>query len=664
MSDTIVRLLAPYPGRLEYTLRVALICALTAFVVELYQTPDAALTVYIVFFFIKPDRAESIALNAVLSALISLIITFVVLVTIFVIDAPLWRLVAMTGISFGLLFLASTSKLRPIGSIIALIVGYALDLLGTVHGGEIATRALLYAWLFVTIPAGVSLIVNLTIAPPPRKLIERTLAERLEIAAHMLREPAEHVEHDFKQCVRRGNEELYAWLKLAAAERTSSAQDLAALKQAAESTVPLLAWVRVVTEERGEPLPAAERLAIAHTLDEMAAIFRDGGYPLDVHLDEPARIAPPTALAGELWSSMQALLDRFAVTPRPLPAQPEPAAKDSGFFVADAFTNPEHVHYALKTTAAAIFCYLLYTLLDWPSIHTCLITCYIVSLTTAAETFEKLTLRIVGCMIGAASGIAAIVFWMPSLTSIGALLGTVFLGTAVSAWVAAGSPRISYAGFQMAFAFLLCVLQGPAPSFDLVTARDRVIGILIGNLVVYLLFTHVWPVSVSRRIDPSIADIMRGLGRMIMAAALTTRRREAAQAQTALAAIEQDLHLTRYEPPNLRPSDAWRELRSRVAQELAALHAPLVLITDERHSHSVPIGRRLESLADEWSPSARLTGPGEEASDAAKDEPATAMGGSRTQHLLQALIHPRLERLAHMLHQGESSERAAEHAAV
>jgi transposase len=34
----------------------------------------------------------------------------------------------------------------------------------------------------------------------------------------------------------------------------------------------------------------------------------------------------------------------------------------SGFFLPDAFTNPDHVYYALKTTAAAMFCYTTYAL--------------------------------------------------------------------------------------------------------------------------------------------------------------------------------------------------------------------------------------------------------------------------------------------------------------
>ena len=43
-------------------------------------------------------------------------------------------------------------------------------------------------------------------------------------------------------------------------------------------------------------------------------------------------------------------------------------------------------------------------------------------------------------------------------------------------------------------------------------ARDRVIGILLGDFVVYALFTSLWPVSVARRIDPAIAALLSKLG--------------------------------------------------------------------------------------------------------------------------------------------------------
>ena len=183
----LLRLLMPFPGRLEFAIRLALICALTTLVVEIYQTPEPALTVYLVFFLNKPDRGTSLILSVAMLALFTLIVSSVILVAIIVIDQPVWRVASMAAISLGLLFLASASKLRPIGGTVALIVAFALDELGTVHGGEIATRALLYVWLFVGIPAGVSIVVNLLLAPSPRLLAEQdarpSLAPRRRHAA-------------------------------------------------------------------------------------------------------------------------------------------------------------------------------------------------------------------------------------------------------------------------------------------------------------------------------------------------------------------------------------------------------------------------------------------------------------------------------------------------
>src|ERR1700730_4499584 len=102
----LLNLLGPFPGRLEFAARLALICAVTTLVVEIYQTPEAALTVYVVFFLNKPDRGTSLILNIVMVVLISLIITSVILIAMVVIDEPVWRVASMAAISLGLLFMA------------------------------------------------------------------------------------------------------------------------------------------------------------------------------------------------------------------------------------------------------------------------------------------------------------------------------------------------------------------------------------------------------------------------------------------------------------------------------------------------------------------------------------------------------------------------------
>jgi multidrug resistance protein MdtO len=591
----LLRLLAPSPEWWEFALRLALICALTALVVEFYQTPDPALTVYVVFFLNKPDRATSVLLNIVFLVLISIIISLTILVTMFVLDDPVWRVASMAAISFATLFLTSASKLRPVGPIIALIIGYALDLLGTYHSGEIATRILLYVWLFVGIPAGVSIATNLLIAPPPRRLVQRALARRLHLSALMLRIPDDEARDKFTDCLREGAGEIPAWLKVAAMERTSPSADIVALRHAAGASTAIMLLVELIMRDPEPVLPASLRESAADVLDEMAAFLRAGGYPVEVTFEaDDAGLAP---LGVAVLADLREAIIGFAEPP--MESTPQPAkAPAGGFFLPDAFTNPAHVQYALKTTAAAMFCYGLYTLLDWPGIHTSFITCYIVALTTAAEAIEKLTLRILGCLLGSAAGIAAIVFITPSLTSIGSLMAVVFAGAFVSAWVAAGSPRIAYAGFQIAFAFFLCMLQGPTPEFDMTIARDRVIGVLIGNIVSYIVLTRVWPVSVALHIDPAIRALLQRLSVMMTTVGVSARHSVAAEVLASRDAIESDLQLVAYEPRATRPQPSWREHRLEAVRAILTLTGPLLLSADRSSSVSVEFGRRLRELAN------------------------------------------------------------------
>jgi len=592
----IARLLAPKPGRFELASRLALICALTVLVAEIYQTPEPALTAYVAFFLNRDSRTMSLIIDFVFLALITLVIGFIVLVAMVVINDPMWRVISMAAISFGVLFLASASKLQPVASVIALIVGYGLDELGTIQIGEQGTRELLYVWLFVGIPAGISIIVNFLLTPSPRRLAERAIALRLDLSAAMLQMPDERIRREFRESLREGVVEIQEWLGLADREKTSPPGDIAALQQAADSTVTIVSAIDVIDRKPKAWLTVSLREYLARTFHQMAAILKSGGYPIGIAWQPPDG-RPFTQLEADVLAAIKDAITHFTEAPTS-PARIDDKPKESsGFFSADAFSNPDHVQYALKTTAAAMFCYLLYSLLDWPGIHTCFITVYIVSLGTTAETVEKFTLRILGTLVGAAAGYGAIVFLVPSLTSIDQLMAVVFLGALASGYVAAGSPRISYAGFQMAFAFFLCVIQGPAPAFDLTIARDRVIGILIGNLAVYLVFTNLWPISVGKRIDPAIASLLRNLSAMMRAADVRARLALASAAQSQLGKIETDIDLADYEPDTVRPNAAWLATRRSAADEIGALEAPLLLSADDDPKTSAQIADRLEALA-------------------------------------------------------------------
>ena len=163
--------------------------------------------------------------------------------------------------------------MRPIAGIIALIAVYVLTGLGDIQIGELATRALLYAWLFIGIPAGVSIVVNLLFGPPPRRLAERALAERLILAAHMLQSPDDRTRRAFANALTEGDGAIQHWLDMAALERTSPARDIAALRNATRSLTPLMLLVEVATRDDEQPLP---RVAAA---TDRRHTERNGGNP-------------------------------------------------------------------------------------------------------------------------------------------------------------------------------------------------------------------------------------------------------------------------------------------------------------------------------------------------------------------------------------------------
>lgn len=538
----------PAPGRLEMALRIAVICAATTLVGEMYQVPGLDLAVYIVFFITKPDRASSVAAALVLTVLLSLLLCLILGLTTLVLDHPFWQITSMTVISVMLMFAASASKLGTLAGTVALVVGYGLDVLGQMPVGELATRSILYAWLLIGLPAPIAILLNMAFAPSPRQLVQRALADRLHIAARLIRSAQPCVEA--RERLDEGAGEMLKRLKLASLEHTSAKTDLAALTQAVFNTIAILALADLMTANPAIQLDLEVRDTLAATLDEMATILENGDVPNEI---VPPWDADELSLAPEAMAVLLRLdgaLRDFA-TPAPIVAE-KPEHK--GFFQADALSNPGHVAYALKVTAAAMTCYVIYTLIDWPGIHTAFITCYIVSLGTTAETVEKLSLRLVGAMLGAAAGLGAVIWATPAIDTIQQLLLLVLIGSALAGWIAAGSERVAYIGFQVAFAYFVCVLHGHGPSENLVGARDRVIGVLLGNVVSYLLLTTIRPVTVTTRIDPAVRSVLHQLASI---ARPQTALSTLAALQGSIGSLNRDLRLARLEPGHLRAASSY-----------------------------------------------------------------------------------------------------------
>ena len=162
-------------------------------------------------------------------------------------------------------------------------------------------------------------------------------------------------------------------------------------------------------------------------------------------------------------------------------------------FKADALTNPEHIRFGLKGCLAASLCYLIYNGKAWPEISTAVTTCFLTALSTVGSSRQKQVLRIGGAVVGGiVMGIGAEIFVLPYLDSITGFTLLFIVATIIAAWFATATPRLSYFGVQVAVAFYLVNLGEFKIRTSLAPARDRVLGIFLGLLVMWIVFDQLW----------------------------------------------------------------------------------------------------------------------------------------------------------------------------
>jgi multidrug resistance protein MdtO len=369
----------------------------------------------------------------------------------------------------------------------------------------------LWVWVSVAYAAAVTVGVNLLLLPAdPDPLLRRELAERLLAVAGTLRAPGAAAAAALARLAQKGSTSLLKLVGLAEV-RDGSLKPMHAERVAKIGLVQeLLASAALYADLAIEPSPAQRaRLArVAEACERYAELISSGAGDLPVL---------PSAAAGgdEAPSALTSILAEMERIVRELPLAERPQADQPGHakgpLAADAWTNPKYAQFALKVTAAAMFCYIAYTAVDWYGIHTCMITCTIVALGgSAGATIHKSTLRLVGCAIGGIIALASIVFLLPHMTSITQLALLVGAVAALGGWIAMGSERTNYAGLQLAFAVYLPLLEaGYVPTTDVTEMRDRFIGIVFGVIVMALVFSYVWPERAGTGMVRSLAAALR-----------------------------------------------------------------------------------------------------------------------------------------------------------
>jgi multidrug resistance protein MdtO len=457
-------------------------CAtLLATVFLVFRVPLPAYGAYVVIMASQRDVATSVTMSIGALVAATAAIAFSILLYLFDIDEPALRIPAMAVVMFGAMYLSRAPRVGPIFFLTGFVLVVTQTLVDQIPDGETLTHLLLWLALIIFCACTIVPLVELVVGRKPSALFADGLTERAahavaELSARTTSAPTISVRELATQASRLGPQALR---RLAAVLQI---EQIASLRP--NNHAPLL-WQAL-----------ASRV--------MAAVKAPGAGI------DPDNAAMP--LAGDEGLLYRAALD--------LTRQLENPSQDVGTPLAPLPGRPAHiqsVRFAFKATLAAMVCYIVYSGLDWSGIRTSIITCFFVALGSTGETVHKLSLRLTGALIGGVLAGLSIVFLFPVMDDIGGFIVLFASVTLLCTWVVTSSPLIAYAGLQMAFAFYLGVLQDVGPTDDLTVLRDRLAGIVLGNVAMSLVFATIWPVSTIASAKALLVRITRQQARLLNA---------------------------------------------------------------------------------------------------------------------------------------------------
>jgi multidrug resistance protein MdtO len=519
--------LKPFPGRAQLTLRLAVVCTVMVLVTYTFSMPYQDLMPFLILFITKEDK-----LTTAVSALLCLLgVTIAIAASIVIYkctgNRAEFRVPGIAAEVFIGMYLFRVLSIGPVGWILAFIISASQSLVYLLPSAEETVHQFLWLWLAVAFSVGLAWVANLLLFPVSAiQLLQREFVagwDAISAATAQLNTNSPSAGACLlRPLAKRGPMRLLKLLKLSLIEspdlREKRVQLMRMILSLDKITRLIFSYASARAQSSG-PVEISSEKAILNGLKEEAERFRrefEGGL---VPSGSVTRSTPETAddfPAVQLVEAENTVGD-LAAGDMESENRPEKAAArhKPSLFVADAFSNPRHVQFAIKVTLAGMIGYLFYTASDYYGIHTVFYTPLIIALSSTGATVNKGFLRIVGCIIGGALGLICIIWVLPRYETLGMFLFIVFCVHGLAAWIAAGSEQVSYVGLQIALAFDLGFLQGYGPPTNIDPLRDRFIGIVIGICIITTVFAVVWPESAVSLARERLGACLRAIARLL-----------------------------------------------------------------------------------------------------------------------------------------------------
>lgn len=548
----------PTRGRTALALRTAIVCMALVIIGEIWQLPMLTLLTLTLGALWQGNRVANMKISIMYVIFFSGVVAVLYVGVATTINNFLATLIFNLILSFIFFYLSTTSILGMISVIGGLILSYMLVALDSVQSGDSIARLILSAWRVFLIIGGMLAFVGSCFSPSPEHVLTDQIIERLRLSAKCLgrrgegRAIPQAWQDAVMDTVGEGVSGMFGMLGAAAMEQRWSAEDLSYLRRAALNSFGVLQFVERCLKPNA-PISEEDSAYLAQRLREVADCFEENSRPTEMGTSQ--------VCSGEVAQEMERLLNGMdqplTAEEAQLPSsQPSGAApkKKPAFFLPGAFTDPEHVRFAVKGTVSVCIAIITYKMLNWPGVHTCIITCFIVSLPTMGAVLDKQRLRIVGALMGCCMAMGTIIWLMPHMTDVAEIMLVIGVVIFIGAWVKAGDQRISYLGLQIIVTFTLSDLAKYAPTTDLTVPRDRIIGILIGLAITYVVHTLFWPHSAMGGVMQKLKALDGLLAQDVTGWNHDQRLLQAARVQETASGAMSQLRQAMIEPVSVRPT--------------------------------------------------------------------------------------------------------------
>jgi multidrug resistance protein MdtO len=483
--------LKPYPGRLAVVSRMVLAATITMFLIMVFRIPGGANAAYITLLVSRQSPQETLKASAA---------------TLF------WSLAAGLYCLLGLMLFLGNPLVHFLWVLVSIAVCFvAIKKLPVASAGPFAatimavipiwdtsapTSALVEQTLWISGGVLVGLIVTIILEylfsffRDSSELIAG-LTQRMEAFRKFLDSYSEDQDHALAdRAIRDLSLVGVSRLRQLLVAQSDDQQEYARRSAIISSTGRLIDISAAVIDADTE-FTSGDRtrmIALSEAVLMLEADLRGRRVPSQLPLDPPSSSDSPLLIELEHVIGMLSLTlgpgwqgEENLETPLKPTTDSNVSTQGSG--------NAGDLGFVLRGTLAASLCYVMMNAIAWRGISTCMVTCAMTALSSVGSSRQKQILRIAGAMVGGVLfGIGSQIFIIPGLDTISGFATLFVLVTFIAAWFVTSSPRLSYFGLQIALAFYLVHLQEFSPQTSLTTGRDRVMGIALGLLAMWLVF--------------------------------------------------------------------------------------------------------------------------------------------------------------------------------